>query len=254
MAWLRKKWNHYRTYVDLSTMVPRDIQISAISLEILRLLDIDMSLKTNRYEIIATFTGHLGGLRHVKPPYNGTTPVISVHDKWRDISLFGHWARGSFYSWWRHDTETISALLSICEGNPPVTDGFPLLRAGNADMELWKSSCDDMHWQQGKCYIYSWRFWPCFNSCRYYDFISNSCYINMDLTLPFTWLVCGTSHQGLLWQWASSTGLTAVSKFKPRLPAQWAVGTHRNGPSRIEKVTSRMNRPIRNSTQIRNWI
>ena len=54
-----------------------------------------------------------------------------------------------------------------------------------------------------------------------------------------------TSH------WASSTGLTAVSKFKPRLPAQWAVGTHRIGPSRMEKVTSRMNWPIKNSTQIR---
>ena len=33
----------------------------------------------------------------------------------------------------------------------------------------------------------------------------------------------------------------AVSKFKPRLPAQWAVGTHRKGPSRMEKVASRMN-------------
>ena len=51
--------------------------------------------------------------------------------------------------------------------------------------------------------------------------------------------------------WASSTGLTAVSKFEHRLPAQWAVGTHRKGPSRMEKVTSRMNWPIRNSTQIR---
>ena len=50
---------------------------------------------------------------------------------------------------------------------------------------------------------------------------------------------------------ASSTGLTAVSKFKPRLPAHWAVGTHRKGPSRMEIVTSRMNWPIRNSTRIR---
>ena len=24
------------------------------------------------------------------------------------------------------------------------------------DMELWQSSCDDMHWQQGKCHIHSW--------------------------------------------------------------------------------------------------
>ena len=52
--------------------------------------------------------------------------------------------------------------------------------------------------------------------------------------------------------WASLTGLTVVSKFKPRLHAQWAVGTHRRGISRMEKVTSRMNWPIRNSTQI--WI
>ena len=44
--------------------------------------------------------------------------------------------------------------------------------------------------------------------------------------------------------WASSTGLTAVSKIKPRLPAQWAVGTHRKGPSQMEKVTSKMNWPI----------
>ena len=56
------------------------------------------------------------------------------------------------------------------------------------------------------------------------------------------------------WDWASSTGLTAVSKFKPCLPAQWAVGTHRKGSSRMEQVTSRMNWPIRNSTQIRNLI
>ena len=51
--------------------------------------------------------------------------------------------------------------------------------------------------------------------------------------------------------WTSSIGLTAVSKFKPRLPAQWAVGTHRKGPSGMEKVASSMKWPIRNSTQIR---
>ena len=36
-------------------------------------------------------------------------------------------------------------------------------------------------------------------------------------------------------QWASSTGLTAVSIFKPRLHAQWAVGIHHKGLSRMEK-------------------
>ena len=60
------------------------------------------------------------------------------------------------------------------------------------------------------------------------------------------------SELGFLNQWASSTGLSAVSKFKPRLPAQWAVGTHRKGPSRMEKSNFPKNWPIRNSTQIRN--
>ena len=27
-------------------------------------------------------------------------------------------------SWWRHQLETFSALLALCEGNPPVTGGF----------------------------------------------------------------------------------------------------------------------------------
>ena len=30
--------------------------------------------------------------------------------------------------WWRHQMETSSALLDLCEGNPPVTGGFPLQR------------------------------------------------------------------------------------------------------------------------------
>ena len=31
----------------------------------------------------------------------------------------------SFLSWWRHQMETFSASLALCEGNPPVTGGFP---------------------------------------------------------------------------------------------------------------------------------
>ena len=29
---------------------------------------------------------------------------------------------------WRHQTETLSALLALCDGNPPVTGGFPSQR------------------------------------------------------------------------------------------------------------------------------
>ena len=32
------------------------------------------------------------------------------------------------YAWWRHQMETFSTLLDLCEGNPPVTGGFPSQR------------------------------------------------------------------------------------------------------------------------------
>ena len=37
-----------------------------------------------------------------------------------------HW--GVSGTRWRHQTETFSALLACCEGNPPVTSGFPSQR------------------------------------------------------------------------------------------------------------------------------
>ena len=30
--------------------------------------------------------------------------------------------------WWHHEIEIFSVLLALCEGNPPVTGGFPLQR------------------------------------------------------------------------------------------------------------------------------
>ena len=82
------------------------------------------------------------------------------------------------------------------------------------------------------------------------------CNLPVSRLLPWhlPWSDLFSVRTDLACHWASSTGLTTVSKFKPRLPAQWTVGTHRKGPSRMEKVTSRMNWPIRNSTQVCNWI
>ena len=60
---------------------------------------------------------------------------------------------------WRHHMETLSALLALCEGNPPVTGGFPSQKASNTgfgvffnailDKPLGKqSSCGwfEIHW------------------------------------------------------------------------------------------------------------
>ena len=37
---------------------------------------------------------------------------------------------------WRHDMGTISALLALCEGNPPVTGGFPSQTASIAGFDV----------------------------------------------------------------------------------------------------------------------
>ena len=58
-------------------------------------------------------------------------------------------------------------------------------------MELWKSS----YWQQGTCYIYSWQFWSCFNSCRDYDFYHRYLLKQDGSDLAFTQFVCGTSDR-----------------------------------------------------------
>ena len=36
--------------------------------------------------------------------------------------------------WRRHDMEAIPALLALYEGNPPVTQSFPLQRASNEEL------------------------------------------------------------------------------------------------------------------------
>ena len=52
------------------------------------------------------------------------------------------------FSWWRHQMEKkISALLSLCAGNTPVTGEFPAQRASNA--ELWCFFLSAPEWTVG---------------------------------------------------------------------------------------------------------
>ena len=41
------------------------------------------------------------------------------------------------YSWWRHQTDSFSALLDRCEGKPPVTRGFPSQRAVTRSFDIF---------------------------------------------------------------------------------------------------------------------
>ena len=49
-------------------------------------------------------------------------------------------------TWWRHVMETISTLLALCDGNPPITGGFPSHVTNNA--KLWSFLCNNVFKKQ----------------------------------------------------------------------------------------------------------
>ena len=49
------------------------------------------------------------------------------------VQLDHHW----FRSWWRHQMETLSALLAICAGNSPVSGEFPVQRPVTRSFDIF---------------------------------------------------------------------------------------------------------------------
>ena len=52
---------------------------------------------------------------------------IDLLTNWNHVAHKGIGGQGNhwFMPWWRHQMEAFSAWLALCEGNPPVTGGFP---------------------------------------------------------------------------------------------------------------------------------
>ena len=48
---------------------------------------------------------------------------------------------GQFYSWWRHQMETYSALLALCLGNSPVNGEFPSQRPVTRSFDVFFDLC-----------------------------------------------------------------------------------------------------------------
>ena len=65
--------------------------------------------------------------------WNGNIVILTVFSSpsaTEVIILTTSWAASdeNLVTWWRHQIQTFSALLALCEGNPPVTSGFPSQR------------------------------------------------------------------------------------------------------------------------------
>ena len=59
--------------------------------------------------------------------------------------------------WWRHQMETISALLAICTGNSPVTGEFLAQRAVTRSFDVFFNLC--LNKQLSKQLSKSWGWW-----------------------------------------------------------------------------------------------
>ena len=44
-------------------------------------------------------------------------------------------------SWWRHEMETLSALLAICAGNSPASSEFPTQRPVTRSFDVFFDMC-----------------------------------------------------------------------------------------------------------------
>ena len=69
---------------------------------------------------------------------------LSLPDRCRLLFLRRrHRAVSATIPWWRHHVETLSALLTLCEGNPSVTGGFPskgtVMLTLNTSLNKWSS-------------------------------------------------------------------------------------------------------------------
>ena len=53
----------------------------------------------------------------------------------------GEWCLYNTETWWRHQMETFYASLALCEGNPPVTGGFPAQRPMTSSDDVFFDLC-----------------------------------------------------------------------------------------------------------------
>ena len=67
--------------------------------------------------------------------------VVMVHQnistRWSLPSIY----LGHYPAWWRHQMETISALLAICAGNSPVPGEFPAQRPVTRSFDVFFDLC-----------------------------------------------------------------------------------------------------------------
>ena len=131
---------------------------------------------------------------------------ISIYIKWFDRPWYCSLAevkRNNYINdaWWRHQMETFSVLLALCEGNPPVTGEFPsqrpVTRSFDVFFDLRLKNRLSKHWNRWWFENPSRSLW---RHCNEYDAQNNWCRnplrirSMLNFTIFFTYSYCNDGH------------------------------------------------------------
>ena len=97
-------------------------------------------------------------------------------------------------SWWNHQMETFFALLALCEGNPPITRGFPSQRpvARSFDVLMcswrngWANTLDAGDLRRHS----TWRHCNVLSGFTWHDMVTVARYIAFDITVLPRFMIC----------------------------------------------------------------
>ena len=70
-------------------------------------------------------------------PFNVSTKNIKFCDISISSTCRGGHPHTSPKTWWRHQMEKCSVLLALCDGNPPITEGFPSQRPVTRSLDVF---------------------------------------------------------------------------------------------------------------------
>ena len=104
--------------------------------------------------------------------------------------------------WWLHGTETLSALLALCEGNPPVTGDSthkgPLMGSFDVSFDVSLTKSWTNSWEAGKWLVVSW---CCCNVPVRVSFGSLLCVWNFDIcSASVTTVLCSIMLYSIILQ------------------------------------------------------
>ena len=85
------------------------------------------------------------------------------------------------WSWWRHQMETLSALLAICAGNSPVSGEFPAQWPVTRSFDVFFDLCLNKWWsKQSRGWWFKTSSRPLWRHCNVADWLKS---INMSLNI-----------------------------------------------------------------------